>query len=234
MTGDRLLEPGHAEVRLYRDRDPMREHPAAVPVEYRREIDPTTRHRDVRHVKRPDSAGTHDLHFPQQVQKHRMGRVLPARVRLAVKRLDAHAPHQRAHVAPADRDARPAQQIAQHPAAGERMLQVQSRLGERAFEKIVLQRQLPDLGVQRHEVHRGLGRCASRAAVEHISGALQQLAARLGDLVPMHVVLLRDLSDCLLAIDRLDRHLCLKGRRVVAPGSSALFRSSHSGLNPRP
>jgi hypothetical protein len=44
---------------------------------------------------------------------------------LAVQRLDAHAPHQRAHVAPTDGDALQAQEVAQHPATRERVLQVQ-------------------------------------------------------------------------------------------------------------
>jgi hypothetical protein len=52
-------------------------------------------------------------------------RVLLARVGLAVQRLDAHAPHQRAHVPAADLDALQAQQVAQHAAARERVLQVQ-------------------------------------------------------------------------------------------------------------
>ena len=61
----------------------------------------------------------------QQVREHRMRWVLLARVGLAVQRLDAHAPHQRAHVPPPHIDAPQAQQIAQHAAAGERVLQMQ-------------------------------------------------------------------------------------------------------------
>ena len=48
----------------------------------------------------------------------------------------------------------------------------QSRLGERSFQKIILQRQLADLGVQRSQVHR-LG-CLGVAA-ERISRVLGQL-----------------------------------------------------------
>jgi hypothetical protein len=59
------------------------------------------------------------------VREHRVRRVLLARVGLAVQRLDAHAPHQRAHVPAADLDALQAQQVAQHAAAGKRVLQVQ-------------------------------------------------------------------------------------------------------------
>jgi hypothetical protein len=61
----------------------------------------------------------------QGVREHRVRRVLLARVGLAVQRLDAHAPHQRAHVPAADLDALQAQQVAQHAAARERVLQVQ-------------------------------------------------------------------------------------------------------------
>ena len=45
---------------------------------------------------------------------------------LAVQRLDAHAPHLRAHVPPSDLHALQAQQIPQHAAAGIRVIQVKA------------------------------------------------------------------------------------------------------------
>ena len=49
----------------------------------------------------------------------------PAGVRTAVDRLDTHLAHQRRHVLAPDCEALLEQQIAQHPAAGERQLQMQ-------------------------------------------------------------------------------------------------------------
>jgi hypothetical protein len=85
--------------------------------------------------------------------------VLAARVGLAVQRLDAHAPHQRAHVPAADLDALQAQQVAQHAAAGKRVLQV--HLVDAAHQR--------QLGL----AHR-LGVVVHRAAAD-----AQQLACRL-------------------------------------------------------
>jgi hypothetical protein len=121
----RLAQGLDAEVRLHRDRHPVRQHPSAGPVQHRHQVHPATRHRDVGDVQRPDLVGALDGQPAQRVREHRVRRVLLARVGLAVQRLDAHAPHQRAHVPPADLDALQAQQVAQHAAAGERVLQVQ-------------------------------------------------------------------------------------------------------------
>ena len=54
----------------------------------------------------------------------RNARQSTALVELAIKRLDAHAPHQGGDVPAADREAL-AKQVAQHPAASERILQMQ-------------------------------------------------------------------------------------------------------------
>lgn len=64
-------------------------------------------------------------------------------------------------------------------------------IGERALKKIILQRQLPDIGVQRRQVQRR-GGIARRA--EHVRSALKQLAAPPGDLVGMQFVLLGHFS----------------------------------------
>jgi hypothetical protein len=47
------------------------------------------------------------------------------RIRPAVQRLDPHPPHQRRHRNPADHHPLGAQQVTQHPAAGEGMLEMQ-------------------------------------------------------------------------------------------------------------
>ncbi len=54
-----------------------------------------------------------------------MRRVLLARVGLAVQRLDVHAPHQRTHVAPAHPHTFAVKDVAQHPRARKRVLQMQ-------------------------------------------------------------------------------------------------------------
>lgn len=64
-------------------------------------------------------------------------------------------------------------------------------IGERALKKIILQRQLRDIGVQRRQVQRR-GGIARRA--EHVRSALKQLAAPPGDLVGMQFVLLGHFS----------------------------------------
>ncbi len=51
--------------------------------------------------------------------------IAPAGARLLVERFDAHLAHQRRDVLAADREAFALQQVAQHPAAGERMLEMQ-------------------------------------------------------------------------------------------------------------
>ena len=77
----------------------------------------------------------------------------------------------------------------------------QTRLAERAGQKIVLQRQLPDLRMQGlhvdHRFRRGL-----RSFAEHPRRALKQLIAPLLDLVRMNVEILRQLDQRLLALDR--------------------------------
>ena len=65
------------------------------------------------------------VELAQQVRIDLVGRVLLARVGLAVQRLDAHAPHQRGHVPAPDLEALAVEHVAQHAAAREGMLQVQ-------------------------------------------------------------------------------------------------------------
>jgi hypothetical protein len=95
----------------------------------------------------------------------------------------------------------------------------QSRLGERAFQKIILQGQLADLGVQRLQIDR---RLAGRGrTTEDVGRSVQQLPSPLGDLRRVHLEVLRNLGHRLVASDGGQRHLGLECRRVVAPWSLA-------------
>ena len=62
-------------------------------------------------------------------------------------------------------------------------------------------------------------RCGLRLAVEHARCPIEELIAPLRDLVRMHVELLRQLDDRLLAPHGCKGHLRLEGRRMVPPRS---------------
>jgi len=64
----------------------------------------------------------------------------------------------------------------------------------------VLQRQLPDLGVQRLDIRTGVALLGGSG--EHLGGALQQLQPPLPDLVRMDLVLLGQLDQGLFTPDR--------------------------------
>jgi hypothetical protein len=66
----------------------------------------------------------------------------------------------------------------------------QAYLAERAGQKIILQRQLADLCVQRLQIHRRLSDGRARRA-EHIGRSLLQLPLPFRDLVRMNLKLLR-------------------------------------------
>src|ERR1044072_7563218 len=90
-----------------------------------------------------------------------------------------------------------------------------ARLAERTFQKIVLQCQLPDLGMQSLQVdHRFT---ASGSAIEHTGGALQKLRFPLRNLVRMNVEALRKVRQRHLALQRRQRHSRLENRCVVPP-----------------
>jgi len=91
----------------------------------------------------------------------------------------------------------------------------QSRLAQRPGQKIVHQRQLADLGVQRLHVDRGLGRLAMAFRSENPCRPFQQLAAPRRDLVRVNVKLLRQLGQRPLALNGSQCHLGLEGRAVV-------------------
>ena len=66
-------------------------------------------------------------------------------------------------------------------------------LGERAFQKIILQRQFADLGVERFQIDGGLSRVALLLA-EHAGRAFEKLALPRRDLVRMNIELLRQIA----------------------------------------
>lgn len=77
--------------------------------------------------------------------------------------------------------------------------------------KIILQRQLPDLRVQRLQVDRWLARRLARCA-EYISRTLLKLSLPFGDLVRMYIELLGQFGQCTFTPYRCQCHLCLERR----------------------
>ena len=95
----------------------------------------------------------------------------------------------------------------------------QAGFAERPGQKIVLERQLPDLRMQGPHVHdRGSLRRGDRA--EDAGGAFQKLRAPLRDLVWVNIELLGQLGQRLLASDGRQCHFRFEGRAVVPPWSS--------------
>jgi hypothetical protein len=79
------------------------------------------------------------------------------------------------------------------------------------WQKIVLQAQLTDLGMQRLQVYRWLAR-RRPGRTEHVGRAFLQLPLLFRDLIRMHFELLRQFGQCPLAFDRCQRHLRLEHR----------------------
>ena len=125
MLGERFLDRLEAKPDLHRDRQPPGQNPAAEPVDHGAEIDEAARHRDVGDVHRPHLVRPLDRHRAQQIRVDLVARRRLRRVRPAIDRGDAHALHHRRDALTADLDALAAQQIAQHPAAGERVVEMQ-------------------------------------------------------------------------------------------------------------
>jgi DNA replication protein DnaC len=67
----------------------------------------------------------------------------------------------------------------------------QARFAERTGQKIVVQRQLADLGVQHLQIHRR--RCLSRSAAEQPGRPVKHLSLPCRDLVGVNILLLRQL-----------------------------------------
>jgi len=96
---------------------------------------------------------------------------------------------------------------------------------ERTGRKIVLQRQLADLRVQRFEINRPCRLLGRRAGPEHSGGTLKQMRLPRRDLVRVDVIQVRQLSQRLLALDGRQRHLRLEGR-VVVPACTLRYSCS--------
>src|SRR5215212_8657625 len=125
VAGQRLFQRLDAERRLQGDRQPPGENPTAEPVDHGGQVDEAACHGHVGEVHGPDLVGSVDRHPAQQVRVDLVARRRLRGVRLAIDRLDAHAPHQRGDMPTADRHALGIQEIAQHPAAREREVEVQ-------------------------------------------------------------------------------------------------------------
>ena len=157
ITGDRLLDGIGAELGVHRYRQPPGQHPAAVPIDHRGQVDEAPGHRDVADVHGPDLVGPRDGQRAQQVRVDRAPGCLPAGVGLPVERRDRHAPHQRGHVLAAHRDAfaaqQIAQQIAQHARSGKRQFQVQLVDAAHQLEVIIAHRLGPVVRAAAADTH---------------------------------------------------------------------------------
>jgi hypothetical protein len=99
-----------------------------------------------------------------------------------------------------------------------------ARLDERAFQKIILQRELANLGVQRLEIDWRLP--LRRRLAEDRGGALQELVLPVGDLVGVDVELLGKLRQRLVVANCGQRDLRLERRGMVTsrPSAHSLLR----------
>src|SRR5438067_2101592 len=91
----------------------------------------------------------------------------------------------------------------------------QTGFGERSFQKIVLQRQSSNLGMQRLHVDGRELRRSVAAGTEYISSRALKLRLPRCDLIGVDVELLRKLGHRSIALDSGKRHLRLEARCVV-------------------
>ena len=141
MPGQGLLQRLDAEVGFHRDRHPMRENPPAEHVDDRRQVDEATRHWDVGDVHRPHLIGPLDLHPAQQIRVDLVAGRGFAGVRTAI---DGSIPMRFIRLAtwlPADRRRPPGSEVAQHPAARKRVVEMQ--FVEAAHDPQILGRSWP-------------------------------------------------------------------------------------------
>lgn len=121
----RLLDNLDAERGVHGDRKPPGQHPAAEPVDHGREIDEASRHGDIGDVDRPDLVRPRDRQLAQEIRVD----LVPWRrlrgVRAPIDRRDPHALHQCRDVQPPDVEALANEEVAHHPAARERVIQMQ-------------------------------------------------------------------------------------------------------------
>src|SRR3954454_8490043 len=125
IAGERLLHRLEAEVDVYCDRQPPRQDPPAEPINHSRQIDEPARHRNIRDIHAPHLVRSLDRQPAQQIRVDFVPRPRLRRVGLAVDRLDPHPPHQRGNQFPANHHPLATQQVAQHPAARQRVVQMQ-------------------------------------------------------------------------------------------------------------
>ena len=71
----RLLQYFQTEAPFQRVREPPGEHVPAVPIDHRRQVQESPRHRHVGDVRAPHLVGTDDLHVPQKERKNPVFRV---------------------------------------------------------------------------------------------------------------------------------------------------------------
>src|SRR5271165_2868710 len=125
MLRQSLLQRLDAELGLHGDRYAMAENPAAEPIDHGDEINKALLHRDVADIRRPYLIWPRDRQIAQEIRINLVPRRRLRGVRLAIDRFDRHALHQRRDVQASGLDAFEGKQIAEHPAARERIIQMQ-------------------------------------------------------------------------------------------------------------
>lgn len=125
VAAQRLLQGFDAEVRVHGDRYPMGQRLSAGPVEDHAPVDKAPGHRHVGDIQGPNRIGSGDGQAAQQVGIDLVGRMLLAGPGTPVEGFDAHAGHQRGHMAAPDPEAFPVQGIARQPSPHEGVSQVQ-------------------------------------------------------------------------------------------------------------
>src|ERR1035441_1646235 len=147
-----LVQCFDAERSVHGDRQPPSQHAAAKPVDDRSQIDEAMRHGDIGNVHCPNLIGPRDRESAQQVEINPVPWRGFGGVRSAIESLDAHAPHQCAHVAATHFKTLMAEHVAQHAAAGERIVHVQfvdaphqHQVGVRNWARPIVDRGAADL-----------------------------------------------------------------------------------------
>ncbi len=107
----------------------------------------------------------------------------------------------------------------------------QTRLSERAGQKIILQRKLPDLRMKGLHVDCRL-RLSLRGCAEYSGRTLQQLVSPLLDLVRVNVEILRQLDQGFLALDRSHRDFRLEAGLWFRRGRLVMIFSSLAAIMP--
>src|ERR1022692_4771690 len=120
-----LVQCFDAERSVHGNRQPPSQHATAKPVDNRSQIDEAVRHGDIGNVHGPNLIGPRDRETTQQVGINTASWRGFGCVWSAIESLDAHAPHQCAHVAATHFKTLMAEHVAQHAAASKRIVHVQ-------------------------------------------------------------------------------------------------------------